>query len=352
MFQKKLNILLITTLVSTLATFAHATFPGKNGRIVFVEGVDIWTMNPDGSDARNLTSFGTSGEAACCAAWSGDGRQLVFTHVDSDTSPAQVWMMDADGSRRHQVLKDPKFWDDDPSFSPDGTTIVFERCPFSDGQFTGGCELFHMRVAGTGLTTLIPFGPNTDIFDVTPAYSPDGKTIAFAGFFRAGLISAVYLMNSDGSHIRPISPPGLEAFQPNWSPDGSLAFSTRSSYPPNTLTPQVWIMNKDGSGLRQFTFPGASHDFWPSWSPEGNAITFERDNADFTQFGIFVKNTASNNSTEELLRHASGSAIIKPQPLHRRMGGNMRMRRNALFGAGARLIEENAFLPRWGPAAQ
>jgi TolB protein len=344
MLQKMCNFLLAATLVFALATFAHATYPGKNGRIVFVEGPDIWTVNPDGSDARQLTSFGSSGKAACCASWSADGKTLVFAASDSSTDPAQIWMMKADGSNRHKVLNDPEFDDSYPSLSPDGTTIAFDRCPLNGS----GCELFQVRANGRGLKALIPFGPNTDIFDLTPEYSPDGNTIAFSGFNRAGLIAAVFLMDAGGSHIHPITPPGLEAFLPDWSPDGNtIAFTTRANYPPNTFTPQVWIMNKDGSGLRQFTFPGSSHDFWPAWSPEGNAIAFERDNADFSQFVIFVKNFAAGGSLEQPLRQGTPAMLVKRTPSHLVLPGRAPLRRRA-----AKRINENGAIPRWGPAAE
>lgn len=350
MFHWKLHSLVYTTLIIVaFVTTAEATFPGKNGRIVFTEGVDIWTMNPDGSGARNLTSFGSSGKAACCASWSADGRQLVFGAIDSATDPAQIWMMDADGSHRHKVFNDPEFVDNDPVFSPDGSTIAFDRCPLN----SSGCELFSVLSDGTKLKALIPFGPNIDIFDLTPEYSPDGGTIAFSGFNRAGLIAAIYMMNADGSHVRPITPPSLEAFLPDWSPDGQrLAFTTRSNYPPNTLNQQIWIMNKDGSGLRQFTFPGASHDFWPSWSPEGDAMAFERDNADFSQFGIFVKNIAGNVSAEQLVHREWVAATAQSGLLHIGVRGNSHSRGRALLRGAARLIEENSAIPRWGPAPQ
>jgi len=344
MFLTKSNWMFLLMLLVFASTFAHATYPGKNGRIVFTQGPDIWTMNPDGSDVRPLTSFGSSGKAACCASWSADGKTLVFAAADSSTDPAQIWMMNADGSNRHQVLNDPEFVDNDPSLSPDGTTIAFDRCPLN----SSGCELFQVRVDGAGLKALIPFGPNTDIFDVTPEYSPDGNTIAFSGFNRAGLIAAAFLMDADGSHIRPITPPGLEAFLPDWAPDGNtIAFTTRANYPPNTFTPQVWIMNKDGSGLRQFTFPGSSNDFWPAWSPQGDAIAFERDNADFSQFVIFVKNLAASGSLEQPLRQGTSAALMKRTPPHLVMPGRAPLRGNA-----AKLINQNGAIPRWGSAPE
>jgi len=70
-------ILLMLAFVSALP--AHATFPGKKGRIAFVEGPDIFTMNPDGSDVRQLTAS-TGGDLASWPNWSSDGKQLVFGH--------------------------------------------------------------------------------------------------------------------------------------------------------------------------------------------------------------------------------------------------------------------------------
>lgn len=89
-------------------------------------------------------------------------------------------MMNADGSNRHHVLNDPEFFDSFPNLSPDGTAIVFERCPLA----RSGCEIFQTHSDGSNLKALIPFGPNTDIFDLTPEYSPDSKTSHSAALFE------------------------------------------------------------------------------------------------------------------------------------------------------------------------
>src|ERR671924_1034200 len=81
---------------------ASATFPGSNGRIAFVQSSNVYTMEPDGSGVRQLTSL-LPGSAAPFVAWSPSGRRLVF-----DMSPpggsAQLWTMRADGSRQHLLL--------------------------------------------------------------------------------------------------------------------------------------------------------------------------------------------------------------------------------------------------------
>jgi Tol biopolymer transport system component len=341
MVFKRMNPLLSVAVV--IATFmfaispAQAAFPGKNGRIAFDGATDIFTMNPDGSDVRQLTSFGPNG-FAYAQSWSADGRQLVFAATASpSTAPAQLWIMNSDGSGQHQLLNDPSFFDTYPGFSPDGTSIVFERCPFN----SNGCELYRIRADGTDLTALINFDLNTDRLDITAEYSPDGETIAFAGFFRDGVLSAIYLMNADGSDIRRITPPEIEAWLPDWSPDGrKIVFSTRSLYPPNTINQETWVVNTNGTELKQVTFPGALHDFFPSWSPDGTSIAFERDAADFSTSGIFVINADGSGLSQKLMVQTLQRRALDSMQPHAGRGAKRR----------ATLIENGGFAPRWGPA--
>src|SRR5213594_2271597 len=115
-----------TLLALTLIAFlilgvgrAHATFPGKNGRIAFVQGPDIFTMNPDGTNIKQLTHVGPDGLASW-PAWSADGKQIVFEFRPPDRIP-QIWVMNADGSDQHLVFTEQDFGENRPSFSPDGT---------------------------------------------------------------------------------------------------------------------------------------------------------------------------------------------------------------------------------------
>lgn len=299
-------------------------------------------MNSDGSDVKQLTTFAVSGGAACCGFWSPDGRQLVFAALPSGAAAYQLWMMNADGSNQRQLLNDPNGFDLEPSFSPDGSQIVFTR--FSPA-FQGA--IYRIAADGTGLTALADFSPDPDISDFDPVYSPDGETIAFDSDNRGGLIHAVFLMNPDGSHVRSVSPAWLEAQMPDWSPDGEkMIFSTRSDYAPNTVTKQIWARatDTDDAGLEQFTFPGSSNDIVPVWSPQGDAITFERDSADGSTSSIYVK-TLDGSGDRLVFQSARSGALDSSSPLRSGLGG-------VRSHTAVRRIQTGAQLPRWGPAPQ
>jgi Tol biopolymer transport system component len=319
---------------------AYATFPGKNGRIAFIIQPDVFTMNPDGSGVKQLTSFG-SNEAIFGLGWSPDGSQLVFARARADFSASQIWIMNRDGSNQRQLLNDPHGFDDEPSFSPDGNQVVFQRCKLPATQ---PCAIFRVGVDGTDLTALTHYTANTDVIDLTPAYSPDGATIGFFGGSRGGVLAANYFMNADGSDIRQITPSVLEAFIPDWSPDGTkIAFCTRAFYPPNTINPQLFVSNSDGRDLTQLTFPGAAaSDTFVSWAPQGNAIVFERDTA--TSSAIYVLNVDETGTSEKVIFQAP--ARPRSASAHSAIGMEERFARKH----HARLIESGGSNPKWGPA--
>src|SRR5436305_99020 len=121
----------LTLVVSCLLSFlalspgvASATYPGRNGRIAFVQGPDIYTMNADGTDVRQLTNLGPDRESSW-ESWSPDGTQIVFTeYAASGALHGQVWLMNADGSNQHLLIADADLNDERASFTPDGSSVI------------------------------------------------------------------------------------------------------------------------------------------------------------------------------------------------------------------------------------
>src|SRR5689334_12787719 len=167
------SLLLVSAGFILLPTPARATFPGKNGRIAFILGPDVYTMNSDGSDVRQLTNF-TDENSAFWESWSADGKQLVFSRFPAPTFFGQLWIMNADGSNQRLLLEDPGFDDEAPSFSPDGSHVIFARCTPLGGEFP--CAIYRVQVDGSDLRQITPL--RIELSDFDPVYSPDGTVIA------------------------------------------------------------------------------------------------------------------------------------------------------------------------------
>jgi Tol biopolymer transport system component len=298
--RSALRVLVTLTVVAlaagVMAGPIQATAPGTNGRIAF--GSDrfgdthnIFTMNPDGSDVRQLTFLSADQGAALEGAWSPDGSKLVFEQRNADGSVRQIYTINADGSNQHLLFSELSFRDFGPSFSPDGSRVIFARCR-PDFE---ACAIYAVKADGHGLTAISHFDVKHNVLDGRPKFSPDGSTIAFRSFNRGGVTAAVYLMDPHGSNVRRVTPASLEALEPDWSPDGAeIAVDS------NCCNPQIsaiWKVHPDGSGLQQLTYPTPEHDFWPSFSPAGDRIAFERDSADFSTDSVVTMNADGTDMT-------------------------------------------------------
>src|SRR6185369_15956272 len=87
---------------------AHATYPGKNGRITFVSNLSgtyqLYTINSDGSDMRQITNLPPTENSLWTPDYSPDGRQIVFSH--DMTGALEMYVINADGTGLTQVTHD------------------------------------------------------------------------------------------------------------------------------------------------------------------------------------------------------------------------------------------------------
>lgn len=324
--RRRLALLTLAAMAALAAlggASAQATYPGSNGRIAFSDYVSgqVYAVNPDGSGLVQLTH--TDGKhAADFPSWSPDGEHLLFTisrttHDGADRS--RIWVMDADGDNQHQLTGDTRgFRDYVPKYTPDASQIVFTRCQPDDGV----CAIWKMRADGTHKQALTPYvhDSSNEVVDFRESVSPDGTQIAFARFFDGGVIARVFVMNADGSDPEAITPPRLEAWAPDWAPDGErIAFSSNGARPGSS----VFTMRPDGTDIQRLTpsrFP--NNDFSGVYSPHGNRIAFasDRNYPDLCCVDLFAMKTDGSDqhmidfglSDPGVLEPAWGTAPLLP----------------------------------------
>ena len=226
--------------------------PDMQGRAVAnPKTSEIALMNPDGSGVTRLRVFGSD------PMLSPDGGKIVYCSL-LDTIYSQIYVMNADGSNQKR-LTDIKTGDAcGPAWSPDGKKIAYYA--FANTQPSRNPEIWLMDPDGSNPKKLTDHG-------MDPSWSPDGRQIAFASH-RDGIYQ-IYAMNADGSNVRRLTKDKSEASNPAWSPAGNaIAYISATTDDRRGL----FVMNPDGSQPQRLIFSKHQDFCFPSWSTDGSQI--------------------------------------------------------------------------------
>ena len=249
-------------------TFASFRDLHKPKGIIFAE---IYVMNPDGTNPINLTQ--SPERADFSSSWSPDGRQIAFTSDEGfkqrgGGSRRNIWVMDADGGNPRN-LTNHGAKDLSPDWSPDGMQIAFESNRDGDWEFDfwkAPSDIYIMTLDGANLINLT----NHPAADGSPAWSPDGNQIAFQSNRDGDDNWEIYVMNADGTNPINLTNHPAEDTQPDWSPDGlQIVFSSNrdgdwEKDPKDNW--EVYVMNADGTNPINLT-NNPAWDSSPAWEP-------------------------------------------------------------------------------------
>jgi TolB protein len=259
---------------------ASPALGATNGRIAFQVSVDrfpqVFTINADGTGLTQVTrvpasdpEFDPGGENP---SWSPDGTTIAFD--TGNRKGVNLWTVNPDGSSLIEVPLGVGDFNGNPAYSPDGSRISFD---WDRGFPSKQHGIFIANADGSGARRLTIAPRTVEAHDTESQWSPDGTRIAFTRVSRIGR-AAVFMIGVDGTGLRRLTPWRLDAASPDWSPDGTrILFNTHFDPRPGQSA-NLYSMRPDGSRRRALTQHrgGRAHSFRPSWAPDGSRIVFAR----------------------------------------------------------------------------
>jgi Tol biopolymer transport system component len=222
-----------------------------------VDATEIWTMAADGSNQTRLLPALGDGTDYSLPAWSPDGARIAYTtwtndngvrqNIRNEDQIAEIWTMAADGSDRRLVLGEESAHLWIPAWSPDGKWIAFTRSP-------------------VGIRSSSDTGPQAN---AAPGAIGPPTTTAGAG---------IWVVRPDGTGKVRLTAEGVDAVGATWSPDGKhLAYIVAAAGGNSDI--HVASINTATAALTDDHAIAAdpANDWGPAWSPDGLRVAFTSD---------------------------------------------------------------------------
>jgi Tol biopolymer transport system component len=174
--------------------------------------------------------------------------------------------------------------------------VAFDRCC---GPSTTG--IYVVESDGTGEKRI--YAPKADDAPLTPAWSPDGRQIAFV---PGAPVGGLWVMQANGAKPHRIAAGKGDPLFPSWSADGRwIVFADLGS--PTSEKHDIYVVRANGTGLKRLT-TAAADESNPAWAPDGSEIVYARG-------GDLWRMNTNGTGQRLLVRHA-GSPSWSPGATH------------------------------------
>src|ERR687897_22063 len=219
----------------------------------------------------------------------GKPGKIAFAGRDAPNGDFELYTINPNGGGKKQLTNNSTN-DIEPAYSPNGKKIAYQGY---DGQ---DAEIYTINANGGGKKQLT----DNSSSDREPSYSPSGKKIAFQGY--DGQDTEIYTINAGGGGKQPVTDNSSDDYFPDYAPNG-----TRIAYTNNAETgtdEEIYTIKPDGGGKKQLT-DNTANDYYPSYSPSGKKIAYVYEAAG-TDAEIYTikpsgggRTTVADNSTND-----------------------------------------------------
>ena len=260
-------------------------------RIAYVAGKNLHIVDSDGAVDEVIKTPG----AAMSPAWHPSGKAIVYS--DFTDYGTQIGEVNLQNDSVHLLAATPRGLNITPVYSPDGRYIVYG----AGGERPADLVMYEIG------STLAPKPLSDGKFEnSSPSFSPDGSRLVFMSP-RPALTPQIYVMNADGTKVKLLTPfvKGKRSYRtgPDWSPTGDAV-----AYEQQNGDFQVWMINIKTGKMTQLTKFKENED--PSWAPDGRHMAITSTRAGTRD--IWVLDTKSGKFRQ--LSHVDGARLASWSP--------------------------------------